>query len=55
MFTSVNPVSEAKLVPYAQQNYGRIDFIVLKNQYVGVRVHAINIFRLKKYSKTYYA
>ena len=47
-FTLGNPAAEAKLVPHAQQNNGRLDFIALKNHYEGFGVHAINISQADK-------
>ena len=47
-FTSGNPAVEAKLVPHAQKNNRRLDFIALKNHYKADIFHAINIVQSDK-------
>ena len=43
-----NPGAEAKLVPHAQHNNERLDFIALKNHYKGFGADVINIFQADK-------
>ena len=47
-FTSGNPVEEEKLIPHANMNNGRLDFMALRNHYEGIGVHAINIVQADK-------
>ena len=47
-FTSVNTVAEVKMVAYAAANNGRLDFMVLKDHYKGVGVHALNAVQADK-------
>ena len=47
-FTPGKSLAEINLVPHAEHNNGRLDFIALKNHYKGVEVHAINILHNEK-------
>ena len=44
-FTLVNTVTEDKMVHNDQRNYGRLNFIALKNYYEGVGVYVIDIVK----------
>ena len=42
-FTSVNTVSEVKMVAHAAESNDLIDFMALKDHYEGVGVHTVNL------------
>ena len=47
-FTPGKSLAEINLVPHAEHNNGRLDFIALKNHYKEVGVHAISIVHTEK-------
>ena len=47
-FTSGNSIAEVKMLPYAHENNGRLDFKALKEHYEGVGVNSINVIKAEE-------
>ena len=47
-FTSGNTATSANMVDHASENYGRLDFISLKDHYEGVGMRTLNLVHADK-------